>query len=200
MIANWVTLLRIVLSFIAVILFELHTLTPNVIAFFFIYIIIFLDFLDGYLARKLHVSTEFGAMFDITGDRIVEIIFWIYFSFKHLISFWFPVIVLSRGVMVDTVRQLAFRKGIKPYDMFKLGFFKFLVVSPVMRTGYAVLKVIVFSMLGVLLIFEKHHIFYSHIHLLTRLTYFTAILTVIICVLRGVPVLFYAKDQFITKK
>ncbi len=199
MIPNWITLGRIVFSFLVVLMFEVKNLPINIIAFFSIFIVIFLDFLDGYIARKYNMSTEFGALFDITGDRIVEVIFWTYFAYKHLVSFWFPVIVLSRGIFTDAIRQQAFKKGIKPYDMFKSGIMRFILVSPWMRTGYAVLKVITFSLLGLCLIFKNNSIDFEYISVVYHIAYIVAVITVIVCVIRAIPVLAYARRHVFSK-
>ncbi len=199
MIPNWITLGRIVFSFIVLFMFEIRSLTVNILAFFSIFVIIFLDFLDGYIARKYNMSTEFGAMFDITGDRIVEVIFWTYFAYKHLISFWFPIIVLSRGIFTDAIRHQAMRKGIKPYDMFTKGILRFILVSPWMRTGYAVLKVITFSLLGLLLILINNNIAFQYKEVMFHITYVVAVCTVIVCIIRGIPVFVYAKKHIFSK-
>ena len=73
------------------------------------------DLLDGYIARKFKVSSEFGALFDIAGDRIVESVFWIYFTYAGMISFWIPLIIITRGFLSDNVRALAFRSGKTPF-------------------------------------------------------------------------------------
>ncbi len=199
MIPNWITLGRIIFSFLVALMFEFKSLPINIIAFISIFIIIFLDFLDGYIARKYNMSTEFGAMFDITGDRIVEVIFWTYFAYKHLVSFWFPAIVLSRGIFTDAIRQQAFKKGIKPYDMFKEGVMRFILVSAWMRTGYAVLKVITFSLLGLVLIFKNNGIYFKYLDLVHSIAYGVAVLTVVVCIVRAIPVLVYAKKYVFSK-
>ncbi len=199
MIPNWITFGRIIFSFIVVLMFEVKSLTVNIISLFSIFLIVFLDFLDGYIARKYNMSTEFGAMFDITGDRIVEVVFWTYFAYKHLVSFWFPVIILSRGIFTDTIRQQAMKKGVKPYDMFKSGILRFILRSPWMRTGYAVLKVITFSLLGFVLTLQNNSISFSYAHTVHQIAHLSAILTVIVCIIRGIPVLIYARKYVFSK-
>ena len=199
MIPNWITLGRIVFSFAVAFMFEVKSLTINIIALLSIFFIIFLDFLDGYIARKYNMSTEFGAMFDITGDRIVEVIFWTYFAYRHLISFWFPAIILSRGIFTDAIRQQAMKKGIKPYDMFKGGILRFILRSPWMRTGYAVLKVVTFSLLGFVMILRNNNISFPYTQTIHQVAYFFAILTVIVCIIRGIPVFVYARKYVFSK-
>ena len=116
-IANVITSLRIILAFVTVLLLRIENYYTLIVAVFLIIFVVFLDFLDGFVARKLGIQTDFGALYDITGDRIVEYIYWIYFSVVHITSFWYAIIVIARGEIVNTLRTAAFRKGKKPYDI-----------------------------------------------------------------------------------
>jgi len=198
MLANVITLSRIVLAFVTLGLLELKNLIVTAIAVFLIIFIIFLDFLDGYIARKLKISSEFGALFDITGDRIVEIIFWIYFSVRGLVSFWFPVIVISRGIIVDTLRSVAFKKGKKPYEMLHSNVSHFLVASPFMRTSYAVMKAITFSLLGINLLLK--YAAFPHVHTFHSATIIFAYITLLQCIARGIPVIVDSRFYLFEKK
>ena len=109
MAANIITLGRILLSFVAILLFQggfEWRITAVILTIFVIY----LDSLDGIVARKLGVASDFGALFDITGDRIVEHVYWIFFTAMGMVSFWVPIIYVSRSFLVDTVRTVAFTK------------------------------------------------------------------------------------------
>ncbi len=75
--ANLVTLSRLLLLLIVVWLFY-QPPTPWQFASFLLIILIFVsDGLDGYIARKRGETSLFGALFDIAGDRIVELTLWI---------------------------------------------------------------------------------------------------------------------------
>jgi len=198
MLANIITLSRIILAFVTLGLLELKNLVVTAIAVFFIIFIIFLDFLDGYIARKFKISSEFGALFDITGDRIVEIIFWIYFSVRGLVSFWFPVIVISRGIIVDTLRSVAFKKGKKPYEMFHSNLSHFLVVSPFMRTSYAVMKAVTFSLLGINLLLNYTN--FPYVSTFHNITMIFAYITLLQCIARGIPVIVDSRFYLFEKK
>ena len=111
MIANIITLARIVLVFVVVVLFQLNNVYTRLFATLMVVVVISLDSLDGYVARKMNVASDFGALFDITGDRIIENVFWIYFAVAGFIGYWVPLIIISRSFIVDAVRAVAFRKG-----------------------------------------------------------------------------------------
>ena len=77
MAANIITLGRIILVFGVVFLFQ-GGFYLRWVAVALTILVIYLDSLDGYVARKLGVASDFGALFDITGDRIVEHIYLIF--------------------------------------------------------------------------------------------------------------------------
>ena len=158
MAANMITLGRIILVFFVVILFRAGFYW-RVAAVFLTMLTIYLDSLDGYVARKLKAASDFGALFDITGDRIVEHVYWIFFTAMGLVSFWVPVIFVGRSFLVDTVRSVAFTKeGKTPFgekSMMRSAFTRFLTASRFSRGVYAGGKVIAFVLLGSILVFEE---------------------------------------------
>jgi CDP-diacylglycerol--glycerol-3-phosphate 3-phosphatidyltransferase len=66
---NRVTLLRIGLLFVLVFLIYNEFLWARLFAGFLTILVIVMDWLDGFLARKLHESTTVGSVLDIAGDR-----------------------------------------------------------------------------------------------------------------------------------
>lgn len=63
------------------------------------------DGLDGFFARKLNQCTKLGAVLDIAGDRVVEMLYWIVFAVLGWIPAWVPIIFLVRGTFVDAIRR-----------------------------------------------------------------------------------------------
>ena len=62
-----------------------------------IVVVIAMDALDGYLARTLGIADDLGAVLDITGDRIVEHVFWIYFAVAGVAPVWAPLVIVTRS-------------------------------------------------------------------------------------------------------
>jgi len=54
-------------------------------------------------------------VFDIAGDRIVENVLWVIFADLDLIPVWIPLMVLTRGFMVDGLRSLSYAEGMTAF-------------------------------------------------------------------------------------
>lgn len=156
MAANIITLGRILLTFFVIILFQMG-FYYKLFATALTILVIYLDSLDGYVARKLGVASDFGALFDITGDRIVEHIYLIFFTAMGVLNFWVPLIFVTRSFLVDTLRSVAYsREGKTPFgkkSMMRSGLSYFLTASRFSRAVYGVSKVAVFILLGLILTF-----------------------------------------------
>ncbi len=212
MAANIITLGRIILVFLVIVLFQLN-FTLRIVAVVLTIIVIYLDSLDGYVARKLGVASDFGALFDITGDRIVEHIYLIFYTAVSLISFWIPVIFITRSFLVDSLRNVAYtREGKTPFGdktMMKSNMGRFLTASRFSRAVYGVSKVVTFVVLGLILALQQG--FHEGMEIIPLLWYqklvlFTTILVwimVIFNLMRGIPVLiegrFYLFDKYLPR-
>ena len=210
---NLITLGRIILALAVVFIFNLGFYW-RLAAVFLTLLVIYLDSLDGFVARKLGQASDFGALFDITGDRIVEHIYLIFYCAVGLVSFWVPVIIVTRSFLVDTLRSVAFsREGKTPFGrktMMKTPITRFLTASPFSRTLYTVSKVAAFILLGLIYALQKG--FEEGVQWLTRaeirdLSVVTQTLVWIMVVLnlvRGLPVLwdgrYYLFDKYLPRK
>ena len=79
MVANTITIARIVYTFAVIALFGRHP-TLDITLIFSIALIFILDAVDGIVARNCNKISEIGALLDTLADRIVENTFWIYFT------------------------------------------------------------------------------------------------------------------------
>ena len=208
MYANIITLVRICLVFVTVGLFSMGSVYGNAVATILIGLVIYLDALDGYVARRLNTATDFGALFDITGDRIVEIVLWIYFAIAGVIPFWIPMVVVTRGLLADNVRAVAFKKGKTPFGektMMHSPVTRLLVSSRFSRGLYGGVKAFLFVYLGFLVFLLKGistsnwSIGDNTITLLMTTGQIVAYLTVVMCILRGLPVLWDGKEILFSK-
>jgi len=195
--------------FLSVLLFQWNEIAATV-AFFLVILIIILDSLDGYIARKYGVASDFGALFDIAGDRIVENVLWIFFAAAGLISVWIPIVVVSRGFLVDLIRTVAYSEsGKTPFGkktMMKSRLGRFLVSSNFSRATYAVSKVFAFGMLGGLLALNKFSAagvplvsgsLLKVFEVTVQILVYTAL---VFCILRGIPVLVDGRHLILVRR
>lgn len=103
MLANTITIARILLTFGVIILFGTHR-TLNIILVSTIALIFLLDALDGSIARRRNETSQIGALLDTLADRIIENTFWIYFTLIGVIPLWMPIVVLTRGFITDALQ------------------------------------------------------------------------------------------------
>jgi CDP-diacylglycerol---glycerol-3-phosphate 3-phosphatidyltransferase len=190
--ANLVTSSRLLLLLLVVWLFY-QPLSPWSFASFFLIIFIFVsDGLDGYIARKRNETSLFGALFDIAGDRIVELTLWIVAADVDLVPIWVPLVFIIRGVIVDTIRSSnAVAEGVAPFALMRSPIGKFIVAGKFVRALYAVVKASAFAGLALQKPFPAvlPELWSDVGWLLTGLTYFFVYLAVVLCIARGLPVI-----------
>lgn len=146
--ANRITVARLLLTFGVVGL--VVNASPNALAtaFWLTIVVIWMDGLDGYVARKRGESSVLGSVLDILADRIVEQVYWVTFAVLCWVPLWVPLVVITRGVLVDGVRGIALKQGLTAFGdstMMKSPLGVLLVSSRFSRASYAVLKAAAFA-------------------------------------------------------
>lgn len=175
--ANLISALRPVLA--AYVLFTFKS-NPLFLAGWIIFII-FLDAVDGFVARKMIKKSKFGALVDIIADRAVELI--ILFTYAHwgLIPYIFPIIFLVRGLLTDFLRILNNKYKDEEFpEPLSIG----KADNRWMRGIYAFVKLAAFS--TILISYQ--------------IGYILMILALIINLIRGLPVIFSTRSKFLFKK
>ncbi len=194
---NRITFLRIGLLFVLVFLIYNEMIWARVFAAFLTVVVIVMDWLDGFLARRLEESSALGSVLDIAGDRVVECVIWICLADLDLIGIWIPIVVISRDIFTDSIRNYALRfgySGFGEHTMMRTRIGRFLTGSPVMRTSYAILKAVTFALLLLMSGLEKllHPVPQSvkaWMQFGLQAGYWLAVITAAICLLRGIPVI-----------
>ncbi|MFA6027775.1 MAG: CDP-alcohol phosphatidyltransferase family protein [Patescibacteria group bacterium] len=191
---NTISVIRVLLVLLIISLLFIDNFNFKVTAFILAIIIIPLDALDGYLARKLKQETRIGALLDIFSDRLVEFLFWVAFASFGLVVIWVPIIIITRGLATDIIRSFAMKKNIEPFKMMHGKFTTWLVASKFNRFFYAFLKAVVFPWLILQMLLSTAPDWF----IITG--QILVWLTVAYCILRGIPVLWDAYYLFKRKK
>ncbi|MDZ7261619.1 MAG: CDP-alcohol phosphatidyltransferase family protein [candidate division KSB1 bacterium] len=194
---NRVTVARIGLLFFLVVLVYDQNIWARLLAAVLAILVIVMDWLDGYLARKLDEATVLGSILDIAGDRMIESVLWIILADLRLVPVWIPIVVISRDILTDSIRGYALRFGYTAFGkttMMRTPVGRFLTGSPWMRSSYAILKAFTFSWLLLFSFLDKllaRWALFPRSWIGTGLTlgYWVAVITALMCLVRGLPVI-----------
>lgn len=125
---NRITMARIVLSVLLLVMllmpwyslgvefpvYQVATLTVNlkyIIAGIIFLIASTSDFLDGYLARKNNMVTDFGKVMDAIADKLLVNGILIILAYDRIISIVIPVVIISRDIVVDSCKMISGQNG-----------------------------------------------------------------------------------------
>ena len=128
-ITNKITISRVIMSFIIMILllFPFELLNIKLPTYVFngnIYIelkyiiagILFViasltDFLDGYVARKYNMVTDFGKMVDAVSDKLLTNTVLVILACDGMVSPVIAVVIIARDIFVDSIKMVMGNKG-----------------------------------------------------------------------------------------
>ncbi|MEM4396180.1 MAG: CDP-alcohol phosphatidyltransferase family protein [Candidatus Woesearchaeota archaeon] len=179
--ADLITLIRIFLGilFVSVVIIDKNFFN-SISIILIIFTIIALDGLDGYVSKKFDKPSKYGAFFDITGDRIIEIILLIPPTVLGILNPLFLIYYVSKDFLVDYVRfvQYDLTKNV-PYTQSKNKINKFLISSRFMRILYGGFCKIPFYVLAYLSFYHANLIIYANV---------LGYITIVVSLLRTIPV------------
>lgn len=191
--ANLITLARTLLAFLVVGLLHVQTMPVYLTAVVLTLVLIWMDALDGWVARWRGESSKFGALVDILGDRVVEITYWIVFVSFGWVPLWVAIVIAARGIVVDGLRAVALERGLTAFGMMKSRLGRLLVSSRSSRAAYGIGKALAFSLLILVFTPGLRGVLGEATDLLVYFTYATVYATVALCIVRGLPVLVEAR-------
>ena len=109
---NIITLSRVPMMFVIVGLMYVDTLGAASFAFWLFIAGAISDWLDGYLARKNGIVSDFGKLMDALTDKIMVIGIMVALVDKQMLPVSFVLITLCREFMVSGMRMLAAARGV----------------------------------------------------------------------------------------
>jgi len=109
--ANRLTMLRIILTFIFMFFLFCHGLWAKVLSLAIFIFAALSDFLDGLIANKKNMVTDFGRLMDPIADKILVLAAFAAFVQMQLIEAWMFMIIVSREILITSLRLFALNKG-----------------------------------------------------------------------------------------
>ncbi len=112
-IANKITMLRIVLTgvFMLFLLWWEQVWWTKVISLLVFTSAALSDFIDGRIAKKKNMITDFGKLMDPIADKILVLAAFAAFLQLRLINAWMFMIIISREILITSLRLFALNKG-----------------------------------------------------------------------------------------
>lgn len=101
---NGLTIVRVALALVAILILAL---APQQLPMWLLGIFLVAaasDFLDGFLARRMQVVSDFGKIFDPLADKIVAFVFLIILACTGALSMIVVLLLIVRDLVVDGVR------------------------------------------------------------------------------------------------
>lgn len=109
--ANRLTMLRIVFTFIFMFFLFCHGLLFKAAAFVIFIFAALSDFFDGLIAQKKNMVTDFGRLMDPIADKILVLSAFAAFVQMQIIEAWMFMIIVSREILITSLRLFALNKG-----------------------------------------------------------------------------------------
>ena len=192
MLANWITLSRFPFLLLTVLILYYGSPVTRLAGVLLLFIGLMLDTVDGVVARRMGQTSLFGSVLDIAADRTYELVLWVCFADLRMIPLVIPLIIIARTTLTDALRSMGVGQGTAPFAQHRTPLGRFLVGSTIMRTGYAVTKVVTFCGLALaqaLSGLSPESKAARTVPTMMSVLQITAWLAVAFCVFRGLPVI-----------
>lgn len=110
-IANKLTVLRVILTFIFMFFLFCQGVGAKIASLVIFLLAALSDFLDGLIAHKRNMVTDFGRLMDPIADKILVVAAFAAFVQMQVIEAWMFVIIISREFLITSLRLFALNKG-----------------------------------------------------------------------------------------
>lgn len=109
--ANRLTMSRILLTFVFMFFLFCHGLWPKVLSLVVFSLAALSDLFDGMIAQRRNMVTDFGRLMDPIADKILVLAAFAAFVQLQLIDAWMFMIIVSREILITSLRLFALNKG-----------------------------------------------------------------------------------------
>jgi CDP-diacylglycerol--glycerol-3-phosphate 3-phosphatidyltransferase len=109
---NKLTVARLGLTFVFVACFAMNFPGRMTAAFVIFLVAALTDYLDGEIARKANLITDFGKLMDPLADKILTAAAFICLTGFGAIPEWAVILIISREFLITGLRSLAASKGL----------------------------------------------------------------------------------------
>lgn len=104
-------MLRIILTFVFMFFLFVHGFWAKVISLIVFIFAALSDLFDGLIAHRNNMVTDFGRLMDPIADKILVLAAFAVFVQMQLIDAWMFVIIVSREILITSLRLFALNKG-----------------------------------------------------------------------------------------
>jgi CDP-diacylglycerol---glycerol-3-phosphate 3-phosphatidyltransferase len=104
-------MLRIALTFVFMFFLFCHGLWAKVASLAIFLIAALSDFLDGMIAHRKNMVSDFGRLMDPIADKILVLAAFAAFVQLQLIDAWMFMVIVSREILITSLRLFALNKG-----------------------------------------------------------------------------------------
>ena len=101
-ISNIITTIRLILALVFLYLFTQTNLIVEASIIFMIAAVS--DFFDGWIARKLKISSKFGEQYDPIADKVLTLSAFVAFAIENIIPMWCVIIIAVRDIANTIIR------------------------------------------------------------------------------------------------
>ncbi|MBU1084303.1 MAG: CDP-diacylglycerol--glycerol-3-phosphate 3-phosphatidyltransferase [Candidatus Omnitrophota bacterium] len=108
---NKITIVRILLTFIFMVFLFLPGLAAKFTALCIFIAAAFSDYLDGFIAKKYNIISDFGKIMDPVADKILTIAAFLVFVEMKLVPAWMVVIIILRELIITAIRLVALKNN-----------------------------------------------------------------------------------------
>ncbi len=109
--ANRLTMSRILLTFAFMFFLFCHGLWFKALSLIVFTLAALSDLFDGMIAQRRNMVTDFGRLMDPIADKILVLAAFAAFVQLQLIDAWMFVIIVSREILITSLRLFALNKG-----------------------------------------------------------------------------------------